>query len=189
MWSIHLAPDALAWLRGLPPADQAAITALLDDLPATGPPAPPRLLRARAPSGDHHLRCSIDGSDILVHGDLAPDRDGALPWPRARDQLATARDEPARRAHDDALRRARLDRALAALARDARAGAGLSQAALAAACGTTQSAIAAIESGARVPGLDMLDRIARATGHRLALGLAPATGDDTMTPATRTRDG
>lgn len=53
----------------------------------------------------------------------------------------------------------------------ARRAAGLSQTQLAQLAGTSQSAIAAYEAGAREPTLPVLDRMISASGHRLGLGL------------------
>jgi transcriptional regulator with XRE-family HTH domain len=50
---------------------------------------------------------------------------------------------------------------------------GLSQAELAALCGTTQSAIARLESGGRPPRIDTLLRIARALEADLVVELRP----------------
>jgi transcriptional regulator with XRE-family HTH domain len=58
-----------------------------------------------------------------------------------------------------------------ALLRDARRGAGLSQAALASRLGTTQSAIARLERDAVSPRVDTLERALRACGRRLELGV------------------
>lgn len=56
----------------------------------------------------------------------------------------------------------------------ARARAGLSQEALAKKIGTTQSAIARIESGRNLPSMKTIKRYAEATGSRLSLELLPA---------------
>ncbi len=56
----------------------------------------------------------------------------------------------------------------------ARARAGLSQEALAKKMGTTQSAIARIESGRNLPSMKTIKRYAEATGSRLSLELLPA---------------
>ena len=55
----------------------------------------------------------------------------------------------------------------------ARAHAGLTQSQLAERMGTSQSAIARIESGSRLPSLRTLLRYAEATGTRLAIKLIP----------------
>jgi predicted nucleotidyltransferase/DNA-binding XRE family transcriptional regulator len=60
-----------------------------------------------------------------------------------------------------------------ALLRDARMHAGLSQAALAEAAGTSQSAIARYETGAAQPSLTTLERLLAACGQRLELRAVP----------------
>jgi len=62
------------------------------------------------------------------------------------------------------------------LIRDARRAAGLTQAALAARLGVSQSAIAKLEREGCNPTVETLDRVLRATGHRLQL-IAPAWSD------------
>lgn len=57
--------------------------------------------------------------------------------------------------------------------RAARTDAGLTQAELAELAATSQSAIAAYETGAREPTLAVLDRLVRATGHVLGLQVEP----------------
>lgn len=61
----------------------------------------------------------------------------------------------------------------AALVRTARTEAGLTQAALAARLGTTQSVVSRWERGDDEPRLSTLQRIARACGQRLVLSLEP----------------
>jgi transcriptional regulator with XRE-family HTH domain len=61
----------------------------------------------------------------------------------------------------------------AGLLRRARADAGLTQARLAELAGTTQSAIAAYEAGAREPTVPVLARMVAAAGARLHIGVAP----------------
>jgi transcriptional regulator with XRE-family HTH domain len=56
----------------------------------------------------------------------------------------------------------------------ARGGAGLTQAQLAERMGTTQSAIARLESGRTQPTTATLQRLARATGTRLKIAFEPA---------------
>jgi transcriptional regulator with XRE-family HTH domain len=58
-----------------------------------------------------------------------------------------------------------------ALLRQARLAAGLTQSQLAALADTSQSAIAAYEGGQREPTLPVLERMLRASGHHLVLGL------------------
>ena len=66
----------------------------------------------------------------------------------------------------------------AAIIRDARARAGLTQAALAHAAGTSQPTLAAYESGAKSPSVRTLDKVVRAAGFSLdaALRAAPPAG-------------
>ena len=63
------------------------------------------------------------------------------------------------------------------LVRDARRAAGLTQAELARRLGTTQSAVAKLERADANPSVATLDRVLRATGHRLQL-IAPVWSDD-----------
>lgn len=58
---------------------------------------------------------------------------------------------------------------VAATVRDARAGAGLTQAALARRTGTSQATISAYESGRKQPSVETLDRLLAATGSRLSV--------------------
>lgn len=64
---------------------------------------------------------------------------------------------------------------LAELVYNARTAAGLTQTALAARIGTRQSVISAIESGAQIPTIPMLRRIAGAVDRRLSIELAEAS--------------
>ena len=66
----------------------------------------------------------------------------------------------------------------AELLRQARSAAGLSQRELAAAVGTSQSAIARYESGSVVPSFDTLERILRVLNHRIILQPLPESADD-----------
>ncbi|GIU99449.1 MAG: hypothetical protein KatS3mg014_1065 [Actinomycetota bacterium] len=59
--------------------------------------------------------------------------------------------------------------------RAVRRAAGLTQAALAQTIGTTQAAISEIETGRTLPGLETLDRIARATGRPITITLGAPT--------------
>ena len=65
---------------------------------------------------------------------------------------------------------------LAELVYTLRTRAGLTQTELARHMGTTQSSIARIEGGGSLPTLDMLSRLAHATGSTLRLG-APGVGE------------
>ncbi len=63
---------------------------------------------------------------------------------------------------------------LAEIVYRAREAAGLTQTELARRMGTTQSAIAAIESGACTPTVELLERLARACGQRLTISIDAA---------------
>lgn len=64
--------------------------------------------------------------------------------------------------------------ALAAQLIEARARAGLTQAELAERMGTSQSAVARLESGAAKPSVATLEKLARATGSKLRIALEEA---------------
>ena len=66
--------------------------------------------------------------------------------------------------------------ALASVLLAARGRAGLTQEEVARRMNTTQTAIARLESGRVNPSTRMLGRYARATGHRLVIGLKPVRG-------------
>lgn len=63
---------------------------------------------------------------------------------------------------------------LAQMFYDARVRAGISQTELARRMGTKQSAIARIEAAGTSPSVEMLNRLAQATGHRLEIQLVAA---------------
>lgn len=79
-------------------------------------------------------------------------------------------------AYDRAYAAAALAGELAELVYTVRTRAGLTQSELARRMGTTQSSIARIEGGGSLPTIDMLARLARATGTPLHLG-APGLAD------------
>lgn len=58
-----------------------------------------------------------------------------------------------------------------AIVRDSRRAASLTQAELAERIGTTQAAISKLEAGRTLPGLELLDRVARATGRPITITL------------------
>ena len=70
--------------------------------------------------------------------------------------------------------------------RRARTAAGLSLRELAARAQTSHSALAAYESGRKVPTVETLARILRASGFEIELGLTPAVGG--ADPASRGRE-
>jgi transcriptional regulator with XRE-family HTH domain len=72
------------------------------------------------------------------------------------------------------------------LVREARKRAGLTQAELAARAGTTQSAIARVESGAVSPSLERLTRLVQAAGFDIEVRLVPYDDHD-LTMALRNR--
>jgi len=63
----------------------------------------------------------------------------------------------------------------ARIIREARTRAGMTQAELAHAAGTSQPAVAAYESGSRSPSVRTLDRLVRATGATLEVAVRPAS--------------
>lgn len=73
--------------------------------------------------------------------------------------------------YDSAYRDAGWSTNLGQLVYVTRAGAGLTQSDLATAMGTSQSAVAAWESGARTPGVEVLERLAQACGKHLHLSI------------------
>jgi ribosome-binding protein aMBF1 (putative translation factor) len=75
-----------------------------------------------------------------------------------------------RRAYDELA----IEFAIAQMLIAARAKAGLTQAELAKRMGTTQSAVARLESGRRMPSIDSLESYAKATGCRLHIELVRA---------------
>jgi transcriptional regulator with XRE-family HTH domain len=72
--------------------------------------------------------------------------------------------------------------ALASMLIDARTQAKLSQQQLATKMGTSQSAIARLESGIAKPSLSTLERFAKATGTRVRVSLEPARSRKKKTP-------
>ncbi|MYF03582.1 MAG: helix-turn-helix transcriptional regulator, partial [Holophagales bacterium] len=60
---------------------------------------------------------------------------------------------------------------LRSLVREARKRAGLTQVALAERAGVPQSTVARVESGARTPSTDLVERLVRATGYEIRVGL------------------
>lgn len=72
---------------------------------------------------------------------------------------------------------------MAAIVTDARLRAGLSQRELAQRAGTSQSAVARIESGAVSPSLETVRRLVGACGFELRLSLVPASAADLVVEA------
>lgn len=80
-----------------------------------------------------------------------------------------------RATYDSAYEQAGVAMRLAELFYETRIAAGLSQTELARRMGTSQPVIARIEGGGSTPTVDMLDRLARATGRRLEITLPEAS--------------
>lgn len=87
-----------------------------------------------------------------------------------RELKQTMLQDPATKAEYDALEQ-EFDTARELIA--ARARAGITQAELAQRMGTTQSAIARLESGKRTPSIDTVQRYARALGARAVVRIEP----------------
>jgi ribosome-binding protein aMBF1 (putative translation factor) len=90
-------------------------------------------------------------------------------YKQRRGQLVAELTPEDRATFDEAYETAGLAMDLAETVYRAREAAGLTQTELARRMGTTQSAIAAIEAGARTPTVDLLERLARACGRRLTI--------------------
>ena len=73
------------------------------------------------------------------------------------------------------------------LIREARRGAGLTQAELAHRASTSQSAVAAYESGAKTPNVETLERVLRAAGCRLETTAIPVRRRSTLSRVLRAR--
>jgi transcriptional regulator with XRE-family HTH domain len=70
---------------------------------------------------------------------------------------------------------------IADIVREARRRAGLTQAALAARAGVPKSTVGRIESGARTPSVELVERLVRAAGLRVTISLSePDPGSDSM---------
>jgi DNA-binding transcriptional regulator YiaG len=103
----------------------------------------------------------------------ADDRGGADYATLRTRRLATMTDDE-RQIYDTAYAEAGWAMELADLVYSTRTQAGLTQVELAAAMGTSQSAIAAWENGARTPGIEALERLARACGGKLHITIGAA---------------
>ncbi|MGH3562480.1 MAG: helix-turn-helix domain-containing protein [Mycobacterium sp.] len=76
-----------------------------------------------------------------------------------------------RAVYDEAYNKAAVAMRVAEMFYDSRTACGLTQTELAKRMRTTQPAIAEIEGGGRIPSLDMLERLAEATGQELNITL------------------
>ena len=99
---------------------------------------------------------------------------GPVDYRTARAQRQAALTDEQHQAYEQAYHDAGRAMDLAELVYAARTGAGLTQTQLAAAMGTSQSAVAAWENGARTPGIDALERLAAACGKRLHITITAA---------------
>lgn len=98
----------------------------------------------------------------------------ATDYQRVRANRYAALTDDERQLYDQAYQDAGRAMDLAELVYTTRTDAGLTQIQLAAAMGTSQSAIAAWENGARTPGVDALERLAKACGKRLHITITAA---------------
>ena len=99
---------------------------------------------------------------------------GPVDYRTARAQRQATLTDEQHQAYEQAYHDAGRAMDLAELVYATRTGAGLTQARLAAAMGTSQSAVAAWENGARTPGIDVLERLASACGKRLHITITAA---------------
>lgn len=99
---------------------------------------------------------------------------GPVDYRTARAQRQAALTDDQHQVYEQAYHDAGRAMDLAELVYAARTGAGLTQTQLAAAMGTSQSAVAAWENGARTPGIDALERLAAACGKRLHITITAA---------------
>ncbi|MFN8073753.1 MAG: XRE family transcriptional regulator [Mycobacterium sp.] len=104
----------------------------------------------------------------------ATPRASGVDYRTARAQRQAALTAERRRTYEQAYHDAGRAMDLAELVYTARTDAGLTQTQLAAAMGTSQSAVAAWENGARTPGIDALERLAAACGKRLRITITAA---------------
>lgn len=99
---------------------------------------------------------------------------GGVDYRTARAQRQAALTDEQRQTYEQAYHDAGRAMDLAELVYAARTEAGLTQTQLAAAMSTSQSAVAAWENGARIPGIDALERLAAACGKRLHIAITAA---------------
>lgn len=99
---------------------------------------------------------------------------GGADYDTLRAQRQASMTDADRQIYDTAFAEAGWAMDLAELVCTTRTEAGLTQTQLAAAMGTSQSAIAAWENGARTPGIEALERLARACGKHLHVSIGAA---------------
>jgi ribosome-binding protein aMBF1 (putative translation factor) len=85
-----------------------------------------------------------------------------------------------RAVYNEAYSKAAVTMRVAEMFYDARTGCGLTQSELAKRMRTTQPTIAEIEGGGRIPSIDMLERLAAATGHELTIALTPPASGEVL---------
>lgn len=117
-------------------------------------------------------RATGGNSNFAIHSKIAMTKHGRKSSARLDQRLASLRDVVAGPADPDDRE---LFRQIAAQVADRRSAWGISQRELAELCGTTQSAIARVERGARPPRIDTLARIAAALDCELTIELRPRT--------------
>lgn len=105
---------------------------------------------------------------------VATSSGGGVDYRTARAQRQAALTDEQRQSYEQAYHDAGRAMDLAELVYTARTEAGLTQTQLAEAMGTSQSAVAAWENGARTPGIDALERLAAACGKRLHIAITAA---------------
>jgi len=96
---------------------------------------------------------------------------GDASWDTLRANRLAGMSEERRSDYDAAYTEATLAAQLARLVYDARVSAGITQAELARRMGSHQSVVARIENAGTVPSLNTLDRLARALGMHLQIGV------------------
>ena len=99
--------------------------------------------------------------------------EGFITWEDLKQQVDAARTPEQRRAYNDADADADAQIALAELVYTMRTQAGITQTELARRMGTTQPFVSDLERGGRAPTVATLNRVARATDHRLKLVIEP----------------
>lgn len=99
-----------------------------------------------------------------------------MTMPISHAEMKAAHPPASREAYDRAYASAALAREFASLAYELRTRAGLTQTELARRMGTTQSSIARIENSGSLPTIEMVSRLARATGASVHLS-APGVAD------------
>lgn len=97
---------------------------------------------------------------------------GSTPWRQVQTEALAAMTDAERAEYEAAAEEEETRLHVAELVYRARVSAGLSQTELARRAGTRQAVISSIESGAQLPTISMLHRLARALGGRLHVDIA-----------------